>query len=79
MSWLLVAAAAASAFNLSCDGKFAIGSTAGSIGADRLTDLHKVYRIDLAANRWCSGTCEESKPITRVSPTNSASASTHNL
>ena len=54
------------AFNLTCTG------TERTLAPSLLKDENKpytsIYRIDLDAQKWCSGTCKSQADIVRVSP-----------
>lgn len=69
-SVILLAAAAASAFNVVCDGTGG-GYDVSGPGLKALappSHFSRVFRIDLAAKRWCTGPCETTKPINEVRP-----------
>ena len=61
MAPLLMIAAAASAFNLSCDVERHTMQMVGPVTAPTRVTL--TYRIDLAMGRWCEGECRETSSI----------------
>ena len=67
MSTFLLAAVAATAFNLSCDlhMKMVVSHDAEPIEAD----IRKTLRVDLATMQWCENECTETEPIERVNTT----------
>lgn len=66
---ILVAFAAAAVFNLDCTGTTFIGAGLDAIKKQNQTPYAETFRIDLNAERWCSGKCETTTHIYRVSPT----------
>lgn len=62
MTWLLAAAATASAFNLSCVGTEYAGDGPGA-GKD---GVQRTYRVDLVSERYCSGDCTSTYPIAKI-------------
>ena len=67
MSAFLLAAAAAMAFNLSCDLHMKL--VASHDTAPMEADQRKTFRVDLTSLRWCEGDCRETKPVVRVRDT----------
>jgi hypothetical protein len=60
-----MAAAPAVQFNLNCSGTF----SARSLYVDKTEPYSSVYRIDLAAGKWCEADCKALHDIASVQPT----------
>jgi hypothetical protein len=61
--------AAAVAFNLVCTGTSFIGTGLDALKKENQSSYTETFRIDLDSERWCSGKCETTDPIYRVSRT----------
>jgi hypothetical protein len=59
-------AVAAAAFNLVCDLHQSQVVARGQKPAT--ASYRETYRIDLQAMRWCSDTCDETRPVVRAAP-----------
>lgn len=68
MGWIFAAAATASAFNLVCVGTQTSGPIEPVAKIEKKEQVAREYRVDLEANRWCVGSCEQSYPIAGVEP-----------
>lgn len=64
-----VALAAAMAFNLVCTGTTYIGSGMDALKKENRSPYSETFRIDLGAERWCSGKCVTTSRIYRFSQT----------
>lgn len=67
MTPILVAAAAA--FNLVCSGTSFVGEGLAALKKENQTPYNQIFRIDLAAGRWCLGSCETTDSIYNINST----------
>ena len=60
---------AAAAFNLFCTGTSSVGEGFSGLKKENQSPYSETFRIDLDAQRWCSGKCETTSPIYQVGST----------